>query len=65
MTVASGEHGADDSSDEGEWITPDNVGQFISHGDTQALNLIKEDPHPETDTPALGDASNVESIPQE
>ena len=33
--------------DEGEWITPDNVANYFAGGESNALNLLKEDPNPE------------------
>lgn len=37
----------DDEAEGGEWVTHENLYSHIAHGDTQALNLITQDPLPE------------------
>jgi hypothetical protein len=37
----------DNEVEGGEWVTADNLYSHISHGNTEALNLITEDPKPE------------------
>jgi len=51
-----------DDDDAGEWITQENLYSYINHGDTQVLNLIKDDPKPimgedSDDCPPLNDAA--------
>lgn len=49
----------DDEAEGGEWVTHENLYSHIAHGDTQALNLITQDPLPEITSdeqfPAFGD----------
>lgn len=44
----SGHPDFDNEAEGGEWVTSENLYTHISHGNTQALNLIAEDPLPET-----------------
>lgn len=37
----------DNEAEGGEWVTQENLYSYISHGDAEVLNLIKEDPKPE------------------